>query len=117
MMKRHKRKGLSNVQRLILAHSQDYMCVGLVCKSKVMLPSSWQSDHIHPLWKGGSNTFIYKNGCIVASNFQIICGTCHNLKTQEEYVESLNTEPIIISPYFNPKSSKFLVVLDKPWKN
>jgi 5-methylcytosine-specific restriction endonuclease McrA len=110
----NKRKGLSYAQRIILAASQEYKCVGVYCKGQKQLPSSWEADHIRPLHRGGSNTFVYKNGHILASNYQIICPNCHAIKTQEESIES---HIQVISPYFDHTSHKFLSRLPPRKKN
>lgn len=98
-----RRKFLTGAQRVILAHSQRYRCVGSICRGKKLLPPTWEADHIQSLKSGGTNEFISKNGIVLRSNFQILCPNCHSLKTQTESVKDIE-----VSPYFNHKSSKFL---------
>ena len=57
----------------VIACSQDYKCNH--CHSK--LPSSWETDHIIPLFKGGTND---------RANLQALCNNCHGKKSQLERI-------------------------------
>lgn len=54
-----------------VAWSQEWKCN--VCKQ--MLPYSFELDHIRPLHWGGLNH---------RTNYQVLCGTCHNNKSFKE---------------------------------
>lgn len=92
-----KRKTLSEVSKRIIAAGQKYMCVGSVCNGRVLLPQTWELDHIYPLHLGGTNHI---------NNLQVLCPNCHALKTQQEAMTRMNI--IIRSPYFIRGHDKFL---------
>ena len=117
-MKHHKRKTFSDVTKRIIAHNQQYKCVGSVCAGHQLLPQTWEVDHIVPLHLGGSNQM---------SNLQLLCPNCHALKTQTEararqirkqleqerqssvvVVESGGGDFSIQSPYFVKGHEKYL---------
>ena len=58
----------------MVAYVQDYKCN--LCQSK--LPSNWETDHIIPLFEGGSND---------RENLQALCNNCHGEKSQLERIE------------------------------
>lgn len=92
---KHNRKLFSSVQKRIIACDQAYMCVGTVCNGKILLPSTWELDHINPLYKGGSNFYnFYKDSKKdhLQNNLQILCPNCHAIKTQQEKVEFYQIE-------------------------
>ena len=127
---KHKRKLFSEVQKRIIACHQKYKCVGQKCNGVTRLPENWELDHIIPLCQGGTNDYNFTPGGHQdrTNNLQIICPTCHALKTQHErslfYAEerrhkfeeeelstfiyadkyykkkNSNTKPVITSPYF-----------------
>ena len=45
----------------------------------ILLPSSYEVDHVKPLWDGGPDCF--------ETNAQALCPTCHATKTQLESIE------------------------------
>jgi len=55
----------------IVAEAQRWAC----CDCGDLLPSTYQVDHVVPLWKGGSND---------VDNLRAMCPNCHALKTQRE---------------------------------
>ena len=69
------RQIFTEVQKRIIACTQSYMCVGEICNSVLLLPRTWELDHIIPLSQEGTNSY---------DNLQIICPNCHALKTQKE---------------------------------
>lgn len=91
-----KRKLLSEVSKRIIAAGQKYMCVGSVCAGRILLPQTWELDHIHPLHLGGTNN---------VDNLQVLCPNCHALKTQKE---AMSRKTIVRSPYFTRGHEKFL---------
>ena len=70
-----RRQIFTEVQKRIIACAQNYRCVGEICKSVLLLPRTWELDHIVPLSQDGTND---------SDNLQIICPNCHALKTQKE---------------------------------
>ena len=89
---RYARKVFSSSQRIIIASHQRYMCVGTECKGGRLLPAAWEADHKRPLFQGGSNFYDFDKPDNPASNIQIICPTCHGLKTIREKQEFFATE-------------------------
>lgn len=66
-----KRKHITHAFKVILAHSQEYKCN----KCKCLLEPGWHTDHIVPLWNGGTDT---------EDNLQALCTLCHLRKTSQE---------------------------------
>lgn len=62
-------------EQKIVSARQGWKCN--ICKC--ILPSSFELDHIVPLWAGGEDNY--------QTNAQSICGTCHATKTQHEAME------------------------------
>jgi hypothetical protein len=62
----------------MIAEKQNWTCTGSECQGVVPLSSLWNLDHIVPLFKGGTN---------LPENLQVLCSTCHNIKTQRERVD------------------------------
>lgn len=62
-----KRNVNGNTKRIV-AHSQQWICN--ICKE--ILPANYETDHIKPLYNGGSNDL---------SNLQALCNNCHSRKT------------------------------------
>ena len=79
-----KRKIFSEVQKRIIAYHQGYRCTGLLCKKHKLLPQTWELDHVTPLHQGGSNFYDFTNRHHPCNNLQVICPSCHSLKTQHE---------------------------------
>ena len=107
-MIRHSRKIWTESQKREIAAIQGYCCA--ICGH--LLPPSWSADHIIPLMHGGDNSI---------QNLQILDGTCHALKTQQERrvvkknlissTSSSSPPPppsSLVSPYFNPDNSKYV---------
>ena len=101
---------LSEGRKRILAAEQDYKCA--ICQHQ--LPSCWQLDHKVPLHLGGSNH---------VENFQVLCGSCHDSKSQREMIEyheakrrerilrkRLNNKPseTNMSKFFDSNSESFI---------
>lgn len=72
---KHKRtrKHIHNSIRNIIAHQQNWICKW--CKQ--FLPAAFEIDHICPLHLKGANS---------RYNYQALCGTCHNRKSQWERI-------------------------------
>lgn len=64
---------LSAATSKVVAASQKWRCA----QCDELLPSSYQVDHRHPLWDGGSDTL---------DNLQALCPNCHATKTQKESI-------------------------------
>ncbi len=62
----------------MIAEQQNWACTGSECKGLLPLSSLWHLDHIIPLFQGGTN---------LPENLQVLCSTCHNIKTQRERVD------------------------------
>lgn len=62
------------VQKIVGAR-QKWRCA--TCN--ILLPSSYEVDHVKPLWDGGPNCF--------ETNAQALCPTCHATKTQLESIQ------------------------------
>ena len=75
------RRRFSEVFKRIIASEQKYVCHGMICNGRKLLPRTWQLDHIVPLFRKGTNDRI---------NLQILCPGCHALKTQTEQMSSRN---------------------------
>jgi 5-methylcytosine-specific restriction endonuclease McrA len=99
--KNTKRRWLSEVTKRIIAHDQSYMCMGSVCEGDIMLPQTWEVDHVRPLHLGGSNDLY---------NLQVLCPNCHALKTLTETQKRYKKrqEEIRRSPFFTEGHEKFL---------
>ena len=120
------RQIFTEVQKRIIACTQSYMCVGEICNSVLLLPRTWELDHIIPLSQEGTNSY---------DNLQIICPNCHALKTQKELMAAARIKrdaniriqrpskmtksvPRIYkgkhgtmrSPYFNPNHQKLALL-------
>jgi hypothetical protein len=61
-------------EQKIVGARQNWRCAACDC----LLPSSFQLDHIIPLWNGGANDL---------SNANCLCSCCHATKTQLESIE------------------------------
>ena len=73
-----------------VAYRQKYRCA--LCN--ILLPPTYQVDHITPLFLGGSNH---------PTNLQALCPNCHADKTQTDFLHCPKTCPRCsrpISPYF-----------------
>ena len=75
---RQARKRFSEGDKRNVAERQNYCCTCDVCAGQVLLNTEWHFDHIHPLWRGGSNEL---------SNMQVLNAGCHARKTREEQME------------------------------
>lgn len=73
-----KRKLFSEVQKRQIAAKQQFMCYGEICDGQKMLTSTWELDHITPLFLNGDNAL---------HNLAILCPDCHARKTQHEKVQ------------------------------
>lgn len=62
----------------MVAARQDWKCPGIHCLGNVSLPSTWEVDHVVPLFQGGSNE---------VTNLQVLCPLCHRIKSQQERVQ------------------------------
>tara|TARA_B110001452_G_scaffold2806_1_gene2453 strand:- start:46 stop:483 length:438 start_codon:yes stop_codon:yes gene_type:complete len=62
------------VQKIVGAR-QKWRCA----KCDTLLPSSYEVDHVLPLWNGGPDCY--------ETNAQALCPTCHATKTQLESIE------------------------------
>ena len=62
-------------EQKIVSARQDWKCN--ICKC--VLPSSFELDHVIPLWAGGEDNY--------QTNAQSLCGTCHSTKTQHEAIQ------------------------------
>lgn len=69
------RRSWGVAEQKIVAALQKWRCAS--CTE--LLPSSFEVDHIVPLWSGGPDCF--------QTNAQALCPTCHSLKTQREAIE------------------------------
>jgi len=74
-MKGKQSRKITETQKKIVAASQLWRCA--ICKK--LLDSTFQVDHIIPLFLGGDDN--YKTNC------QSLCVSCHSHKTQRELVE------------------------------
>lgn len=74
-IKRSERQKIPDTWRYRLMWEQKYCCVGGLCQSTVLLPPVHHMDHKIALFKGGTNDY---------DNFQVLCPTCHDLKSREE---------------------------------
>lgn len=66
-----RRKTIPMSLRRQVAHAQDYQCAKCECK----LPPTWETDHVLPIWRGGTNA---------VANLQALCPNCHRYKTTYE---------------------------------
>ena len=69
--KKKDRRKISSDEKRIVGSSQEWKCA--ICKQN--LPSSYEVDHINPLWRGGED---------ILSNLQALCPNCHADKTLKE---------------------------------
>ena len=84
------RRNVSSMTKKRVAYEQKYKCAG--CNE--ILPPTYEVDHIHPLFLGGSNH---------ASNLQALCPGCHSKKTMGERERSpikCRKCDLYFSPYF-----------------
>lgn len=100
-----KRKHLSGPEKKRIAANGKWACG--MCFN--MLPSSFEIDHIVPLWKGGNDD---------SSNMWALCSACHSIKTEDETIERIKNKTKLLtflecsfcgqklSPYFSHKCSK-----------
>jgi 5-methylcytosine-specific restriction endonuclease McrA len=72
--KKPMRQNFSQSMRLKIAYEQDWKCG--ICIEK--LPSTFQVDHIVPVFRGGNNS---------RENGMALCVSCHATKTQNENIE------------------------------
>ena len=72
--RRHTRAKLSSAERNEVACRQQWRCNG-TCGH--VLPARYHIDHVVPLREGGKNE---------ESNYQALCGNCHDAKTARECV-------------------------------
>ena len=108
-----KRVRLNNTQRLKIARSQMYQCVGTNClkKSKTedrLLPTTFEIDHKIGLQFGGSNE---------EENLQALCPDCHRLKTQIENQivnDRLKEKQTKKSRYWDPFAIEYLKPVPLP---
>lgn len=63
--------GLSKKVREHVARQSNWRC----SKCKLFIRYYYQVDHIRPQWAGGSDQL---------SNLQLLCGTCHDIKSRRE---------------------------------
>jgi 5-methylcytosine-specific restriction endonuclease McrA len=91
---KEERKLFSEVQKRIIACDQKYNCIGVKCKGNVLLPFTWELDHIVPLYQGGTNyyNFYKSDNPTSVNNLQILCPNCHAIKTQQERVTFFECE-------------------------
>lgn len=68
-------RSFTEAQKKIVAARQKWTCAG--CDE--MLDSTYQIDHIVPLWKNGPDCYV--------TNAQALCPRCHAKKTQNEGIE------------------------------
>jgi hypothetical protein len=68
------RKVSSHLKKIV-AFKQNYKCN--MCQ--IMLPPTWECDHIIPLWKLGTSNELH--------NLQALCRECHGIKTMKEAME------------------------------
>ena len=68
---KERRKAISQQTRMQIAYRQGYVCP--ICRKS--LSSAWDVDHIIRLADNGSNN---------PSNLQVICTSCHRIKTAKE---------------------------------
>jgi 5-methylcytosine-specific restriction endonuclease McrA len=89
MQQQQQRKFLTPAQKQRLAAEQKYLCR----ECDILLPSTWQVDHVIPLHLGGTNEW---------QNLQILCPLCHANKSQLEAIEreALARQRKKKSPYF-----------------
>lgn len=76
--RRTRRTRLSNYQRNCIAHKQLWQC----SKCSILLPPTFQIDHITPISEGGNNMHV---------NLQAMCPNCHALKTADERVTQISS--------------------------
>jgi hypothetical protein len=108
------RRMYSEVQKRMIAHKQQWKCVGEICTGIIPLTRTWNLDHVVPLWKGGLDSI---------HNLQIICSECHSIKTQRERVtfyfeKRLKDSPLLmddkikVSIYYH-KDQRWRVIFPK----
>jgi 5-methylcytosine-specific restriction endonuclease McrA len=93
---KHKRKLFTEVQKRKIACRQKYRCMGELClktnKKRKKLPEVWELDHIIPLFMGGTNYYNFDTKNDILNNLQIICSSCHAIKTQQEKIKFYSNE-------------------------
>lgn len=65
----------SAIRKAVFARDMGY------CRSCGVYDSSWEADHIIPVWQGGGGSDL--------SNFQTLCQCCHQEKTNNQRVGHL----------------------------
>ena len=94
------KRRITGLEKRIVASKANWKCE--ICKE--MLQSTYEIDHIIPLWKKGPDEI---------SNLQALCRECHGKKTQIEEIERIRLQEApkqreyickicesVISPYF-----------------
>jgi hypothetical protein len=76
---------VSNATKRIVAYRYEYKCAKASCR--VVLPPTWECDHIVPLWKILREPQIWTKDPNHLSNLQPLCPSCHRKKTLRETLE------------------------------
>ena len=96
---------VTNTMKRIVAYNYKYKCA----RCKIMLPPTWECDHVVPLWKFVQQTR-YSQDPNDFLNLQPLCPNCHKKKTMRETLEREQIRPTFIecphcqirySPYFS----------------
>ncbi len=100
---------VSAAAKRIVAYRYEYKCAEPTCR--VMLPPTWECDHIIPLWKIARDSSIWAKDPNHLDNLQPLCPNCHSQKTLAELLErerlklGLPTIPPSHTPY-KPQTKK-----------
>ena len=81
-------KNIRNVPqsiKRIVAYRYKYKCANPTCQ--IMLPPTWECDHIIPLWKIMKEPSLVKGDPNHVDNLQPLCPNCHRIKTMREELE------------------------------
>jgi len=76
---------VTNTVKRIVAYRYEYRCAAPDCR--VVLPPTWECDHIIPLWKIARNPDLIKGDPNQIPNLQPLCPDCHRKKTTREVLE------------------------------
>lgn len=76
---------VSNAVKRIVAYRYEYKCAEPSCR--VVLPPTWECDHIVPLWKIVQDPDIWTKDPNHLANLQPLCPSCHRNKTLKETLE------------------------------
>lgn len=83
----HTLRNVSNQLKRVVAYRYEYKCANC----RILLPPTWECDHIVPLWKVASQPDLVPGNPNHISNLQPLCPSCHRTKTLLESFEQINS--------------------------